>query len=227
MSSTGFDPLDHAAQTAHAWLSSVTHEFATDDRHFAYRALRAWLHTLRDRLTVGTAVDFAAQLPELLRGMYYDGWQPAKAPIKYGPDEYRLRFAQEATIAIEEVPRAAAAVTAALRDRLAPGQLDRTLALFPAALRTIIQGPSTAVTPPEEPVVDRTEEPVAEPSEARLQRIEAQLATITEAVRTLAHGLEQPPYDKPGSTRVSHAAHRAHELLLTAPMMASNGGGHA
>jgi uncharacterized protein (DUF2267 family) len=46
-----FDAFDHMMHTAHAWLADVAAAFGTEDRRFAYRVLRAWLHTLRDRLT--------------------------------------------------------------------------------------------------------------------------------------------------------------------------------
>ncbi len=56
--------LDHSAQTARAWVNEVAGQFDTDDREFAYRVLRGWLQTLRDRLTVEAAAHFAAQLPD-------------------------------------------------------------------------------------------------------------------------------------------------------------------
>jgi uncharacterized protein (DUF2267 family) len=148
MGPTEFPPFDHAARTAHLWLDEVAHAFDTD-RDFAYRALRAWMHALRDRLPADGTADFAAQLPELLRGVYYEGWQPAKVPIKYGPDEYRLRFAREAGIPTEDVAEAAGIVTGALRARLAPGQLGHVLALLPHDLRTIVQGPQAATRRPQ------------------------------------------------------------------------------
>ena len=46
----------------------------------AYRALRATLHALRDRLGVEEASQLAAQLPLVLKGVYYDGWRPAATP---------------------------------------------------------------------------------------------------------------------------------------------------
>jgi uncharacterized protein (DUF2267 family) len=58
----------------------VAKEFDTDDREFAYGVLRAWLHTLRDRLTVEAAAHSAAQLPDLIRGVFYAGWDPAPSP---------------------------------------------------------------------------------------------------------------------------------------------------
>ena len=36
------------------------------------------LQALRDRLTVDEAVEFAFQLPQLLRVIYYEGWTPAR-----------------------------------------------------------------------------------------------------------------------------------------------------
>lgn len=51
-------------------------ELGWENREFAYRALRAVLHTLRDHLPMNEAVQLAAQLPQLLRGMYYEGWRP-------------------------------------------------------------------------------------------------------------------------------------------------------
>ncbi|MGV0596730.1 DUF2267 domain-containing protein [Mycolicibacterium porcinum] len=51
---------------AHIWVNEVVRQFDTDDREFAYGVLRAWLHTLRDRLTVAAAAHFAAQLPSAI-----------------------------------------------------------------------------------------------------------------------------------------------------------------
>ena len=141
MSTTSFDAFSRASQTAHSWLREVAAALGTDDRRFAYRALRAWLHTLRDRLSPEAAADFAAGLPELLRGVFYDGWQPTHVPIKYGPAGYRARFAREAAIPIDRVDATAGAITAALRTRLANGQLDRALDLLPHQLRRVLRYP--------------------------------------------------------------------------------------
>ncbi|MGW3472262.1 DUF2267 domain-containing protein [Saccharopolyspora sp. NPDC000995] len=120
---------------ASTWAHDVGHEFDTDDHHFAYRVLRAWLHVLRERLPVETAAHFAEQLPELLRGVYYGGWNPSTGPEKYDVQQYLSRFAREANISVADVHRAAPAITAvALRRtgrqgaRSAPGRRPRTAA---------------------------------------------------------------------------------------------------
>jgi uncharacterized protein (DUF2267 family) len=53
-----------------------------EDRHHAYVALRAVLHALRDRLPPEVAVHLGAQLPILVRGIYYEGWHMAGKPVK-------------------------------------------------------------------------------------------------------------------------------------------------
>jgi uncharacterized protein (DUF2267 family) len=69
-------------QTTNHWLSDLSAELGWEDRQKSYHALRTVLHALRDRLPVNAAAHFAAQLPMLVRGFYYDGWVPAKTPVK-------------------------------------------------------------------------------------------------------------------------------------------------
>jgi uncharacterized protein (DUF2267 family) len=40
------------------------------------------LHALRDRIGPENSVHFAAQLPILLRGVFYEGWQPSETPTR-------------------------------------------------------------------------------------------------------------------------------------------------
>jgi uncharacterized protein (DUF2267 family) len=121
MSFTGVSNLDTSIDKTNTWLAEIAGEFGTEDRRLAYRVLRAWLHALRDRLPVPIAANFAAQLPELLRGVFYDGWRPSRVPVKFGPSEYVLRFARDAGIRDTDVPHAASLVTRTVRCRRCPG----------------------------------------------------------------------------------------------------------
>lgn len=133
--------LDHAVQGAQAWVNDVAKQFDTADKEFAYEVLRAWLHTLRDRLTVEASAHFAAQLPDLVRGVFYAGWDPTGVPQKYDLDGYRLRFAKEANIAPNDVAKAAAAATAAALHHLPQAQLDKALDQLPRDLRDLLRPP--------------------------------------------------------------------------------------
>jgi uncharacterized protein (DUF2267 family) len=77
---TGLDVFDSTVQQTNLWLKDLMERIETDDRHLAYQALRATLHTIRDRLGPETAVHFGAQLPMLIRGLYYEGWQLTGTP---------------------------------------------------------------------------------------------------------------------------------------------------
>ncbi|MFF5180404.1 DUF2267 domain-containing protein [Micromonospora sp. NPDC000316] len=65
-----------------------------DRRNQSYAALRTVLHLLRDRLPVNESVEFAQQLPVLVRGIYFDGWNPSDVPIKLNRDDFLYEVRQ-------------------------------------------------------------------------------------------------------------------------------------
>ena len=139
MSFTGVDSLDGSIDKANTWLADIDAGFGTDDRRLAYRVLRAWLHGLRDRLGVEVAAHFAAQLPELLRGVFFDGWNPSRVPQKYGRDEYVTRFAREAGVREADVAKAAGIVTAVARRHMSAGVVAQAFERLPAGLRGLLE----------------------------------------------------------------------------------------
>jgi uncharacterized protein (DUF2267 family) len=74
--------LSHAVQQTQVWLKELRDNGDLADEAAAYSVLRAVLHQLRDRLTPDEAVNFAAQLPLIVRGVYFEGWQPRRTPEK-------------------------------------------------------------------------------------------------------------------------------------------------
>lgn len=136
---TGVDSLDRGVHTTNRWLADIAASFGTEDRHLAYRVLRAWLHTLRDRLTVEAAAHLGAQLPDPVRGVFYDGWSPSHVPHKYDAHEFTLRFADEAGIARDDVPKSAAIVTEVVLSHVDPGAVQQAFRHLPTAVRSLLQ----------------------------------------------------------------------------------------
>ena len=143
MSFTGVDSLDRGIDKANAWLADIDAGFGTGDRRLAYRVLRALLHNPRDRLSVAVAAHFAAQLPELLRGVFFDGWNPSRVPQKRDRAQYVTRFASEARVRDSDVAKAAGIVTAVARRRMSGGVVAQVFERLPVGLRGLL-GPAAA-----------------------------------------------------------------------------------
>lgn len=69
-------------QKAYEWLSDLNTLLGWKDSQRSYLALRATLHALRDRLPLEIGANFSSQLPMLIRGFYYESWQPSNSPVK-------------------------------------------------------------------------------------------------------------------------------------------------
>jgi uncharacterized protein (DUF2267 family) len=108
MSNIGVEVFDTTIQKTMSLLKDIDDEFGWGDRRKqAYSALRAVLHALRDRLPVSEAANFAAQLPMLVRGFYFEGWKPESVPKKMHREEFlqavREQFQFEIKGGTEEV----------------------------------------------------------------------------------------------------------------------------
>ena len=75
MTGTKILNFSQAAQQAQHWVNEVAGELDWDVTR-AYRLLRAVLHALRDWLPPEEMSDLAAQLPVLIRGVFFESWRP-------------------------------------------------------------------------------------------------------------------------------------------------------
>ena len=82
MSSVGLESIDHTVQLTHIWINDLDARLGWDNKHRSYRLLRTVLQAVRDWLPVNDAAGFGAQFPELLRGVNYEHWRPARTPVK-------------------------------------------------------------------------------------------------------------------------------------------------
>jgi uncharacterized protein (DUF2267 family) len=130
--------ISHAVQQAQVWLKELRDAGDLADEAEAYAVLRGVLHQLRDRLTPQEAIDFGAQLPLIVRGVYYEGWTPAREPEKLRTQSQFLD-ALAARLAPHPIDpeRAARDVFALLAQHCDSGEIGDVVAQLPAQLKAL------------------------------------------------------------------------------------------
>jgi len=91
----------------------------------------------RDRLTVEEVAQLGAQLPMLVRGFYYEGWDPTGKPLKERhKEQFLARIAQEMRSDESTDPeRVARAVFAVLAKRVSEGEIQDVKHVLPGDIR--------------------------------------------------------------------------------------------
>jgi uncharacterized protein (DUF2267 family) len=145
MSATGLDVFDRTLHITNVWLDEIMQSLGPD-RQVAWHALGAVLRTLRDELTPGLAAHLGAQLPLLVRGLYYDQWRPAAEPLKLRrPDAFLAHVAEGLQdIRPVDVRQAVQAVFHVLDHHVEPSQVAKVRDALPAAVRTLWPGQNLA-----------------------------------------------------------------------------------
>lgn len=82
MTTDKLDVIDHSAQMAREWVEDLTGRLGWSSRHNALRLLRVTMHQIRDHLPINEVAQFSAQLPLLVRGMFFEGWVPKRTPLR-------------------------------------------------------------------------------------------------------------------------------------------------
>lgn len=82
MSAKGLEVIDHTVQLTHEWINELNERLDWTSPHDALRLLRITLTEVRNHIGHDEVAQFAAQLPLLVRGMYYEGWKPSQTPLK-------------------------------------------------------------------------------------------------------------------------------------------------
>jgi uncharacterized protein (DUF2267 family) len=134
------DAIERSVQKTTAWLRDLAAELGTDEAT-AWRVLRAYLQILRDRLTIDEAAQLAAQLPNLLRGVFYEGFDPGHQPERIRDrDVFLARLAERAQLpGPDAAAPAAAAATRVLRRHISAGELDDVMSQLPPEIRKVLE----------------------------------------------------------------------------------------
>ncbi|MDQ1669556.1 MAG: hypothetical protein QOE40_1617 [Actinomycetota bacterium] len=141
MAQTGLATFDTTLDKTNHVLKEIETAFGwpKERRNQSYAALRAVLHALRDRMTVDETAQLSAQLPMLIRGIYFEGWDPTHVPMKVDRDEFLARVEKEYAHDMEgDVVQLTQTVLQALRTHVSDGEWDDIRSAVPKKLASVL-----------------------------------------------------------------------------------------
>lgn len=190
-------PFGAAAREANEWIEDVARETGLDEQR-AMIALRAVLRALRDETTTRQSGHFAAQMPALIRGLYFEGWDPARPRVEHDAQRFlhRVRgYAGTDDPAFDDA-RATRGVFRVLERRM-PGPTAQIARMLPKELRGLWSPP------------------IAEQSAERHERLELEEAVATQGVLHNEWGHERGAPMAPHQNRSPGEQHRGGPLPNT------------
>lgn len=139
MSTTGLSVFDETLHLTNAWLKELMESLDWEDRQRAYRALRVVLHSLRDRLPLIQVSDLAAQLPMLVRGLYYEGWHPEPGPTRDLTVNDFVAHVDDAFVTDpdEDPERIVRAVFTLLSNHVSTGEIKDVIGCLPKEIKSL------------------------------------------------------------------------------------------
>lgn len=153
MSACGVDVFDRTLETTHIWLNEICNDLGPD-KQVAWKVLSTVLHKLRDRLTVNLAAHLGAQLPLLIRGVYYDQFEPGHMPSEHRSRDFVGEVAEWLSdtrpVDAEEAVRS---VFRVLSRHISEGQINKVRDALPKSLRQLWQSAEDPTVFAEEPLV--------------------------------------------------------------------------
>ncbi|MFO0827327.1 MAG: DUF2267 domain-containing protein [Phycisphaerales bacterium] len=131
-------------QKTEDWLHQLAELGRFESPAQAYSALHAVLHALRDRLTVDEAAQLGAQLPLLIRGVYYEGWKPALLPShQRSKFEFLSRIRGRMGDCDVDPQAVCRAVFQLLERHIGAGEIDSVRHMLPDRLRELWPAPTS------------------------------------------------------------------------------------
>ena len=139
MTAQHLSTIDHTVQLTREWIRELALSLDWEDEHRAYRLLRITLQSLRDWLDVNEASQLSAQLPMLVRGIFFEGWHPARTPVSERGKAAFLAKVEDAfkTDPIDDVEEAIAGVFKLLNRHISEGEIRDVRMRLPKDMREL------------------------------------------------------------------------------------------
>ena len=143
MTAQGLEVIDHSVHLTHEWINELAGRLGWSSKRSALRLLRVTLSRIRDHLMPDELAQMSAQLPLMVRGLFFEGWVPKLTPIKERNVEDFVTFigTQMADAAEYRGRDDIKCVFDLLNARLSRGEVEDVRATLPTAIRDLWPAP--------------------------------------------------------------------------------------
>jgi uncharacterized protein (DUF2267 family) len=137
MSKQGLEVIDHTVQLTHEWINELAERLDWSNHRNVFHLLRLTLTSLRDILDHIEAAQFSAQLPIIVRGVFYEGWRPSDTPLE---DRQKSAFVDRIDAVFSDYPEYRGeqdihTVFKFLNGRISEGELQDIRGTLPSSIR--------------------------------------------------------------------------------------------
>ena len=123
------------------WIYAIEEEcnWEEDNQKAAFAALRAVLHELRDLLPLENAIHLSAQLPLIIRGIFFENWSTRAEKFKIRKKEDLLVAVADELFPYPDIDPEAAVkgVITVLQDKISDGEWNKIMSVLPRDLRVL------------------------------------------------------------------------------------------
>ncbi|WP_420391320.1 DUF2267 domain-containing protein [Acuticoccus sp.] len=131
--------VGRAVQDFEEWVKAIDGALSLGDEQKAYAVLRGVMHQLRDRMPMEEAIHLGAQLPTLVRGVYYETFTPGAPEKERDETAFLTRVAERIRRDDVDPEAATRAVFAVLRDKCDPGQIAQVVHIMPDEIKPLLR----------------------------------------------------------------------------------------
>lgn len=135
-----------------SWLLDIADLMHVPGRtDWALKALKAVLHTIRDRSPLEEVFHLSAQMPVLIRGIYLEAYKPSGKPHKYNLNQFLGQIKAAMGQGVEVAPAEAfRAVVTVLYEKTSHGEMDDIRGAMPKEIQKFWDNLTSSVKEKEE-----------------------------------------------------------------------------
>jgi uncharacterized protein (DUF2267 family) len=139
MREKGLEIIERNVHLTHMWIDDIDTQLNWGNHHKSFRLLRGWLHALRDSLPLSEVAHVSAQLPLMVRGLFFEQWRPVADRPRMDGESFLNRLDEEVyPDQMEDTAQAATSVFLVFKSHVGEQESNKLLHVLPKGVRELL-----------------------------------------------------------------------------------------